>query len=284
MFLTSKEASAEINNSIEQLCTDLAKGSSNSLKAYLDFASKMPSYSLRNQALIRIQMSTASKVATFKQWQALGRSVKTGEKSKIKLLRPNAFKKEVTKNGKKEEQSFLCFSLFAVFDISQTEGSPLPSFMPSIQGDDKGLYNTLKKAVIQSGIVVNESEALRGGALGMSFGKRIDLKKDTNISMFSTLVHEFAHEILHQGSENKSLTHQFKECQAEATAYIVMQYFGFETQMCVDYLAHYGNTAKEVEKNLNAIIKASQQVIGEIMSDLERNANNQTTEECTIAA
>ena len=285
MNLTKEESLKSINECIENLYSDLSKGYSDSMINFLNFAAQMPKYSARNVMLLRKQLPTVSRVATFAKWKNLGRYIVSGPGSGLKILRPLNVKKLVKENGEdKEKDVFAGFTFMTVFDISQTEGTPIPEFLPALGNDDKGLYNILKECMIESGIAVTEKQVCFGGAYGVSFGKRVEIKIADLISMFSTLVHEYGHEILHKGSENPNLSKGFKECQAEATAYIVMKHYGFETQFCVDYIKHWGNSAKEVGQNLEAITKASKLIIEQIEAKVNQNELNQTTEETETIA
>lgn len=279
MNITNEQAMKSINEGIENLYKDLDKGLSDSMIAFLNFASNMPKYSARNIMLLRAQMPHVSKVATFAHWKKLGRNIISGPGSGLKIIRP-VFKKVENEKGE-EEDKMRGFSFLTVFDVSQTDGEPLPEFMPSIGNDDRGLYNILKECMTDAKISVTEKDHLLFGAYGLSYGMRVEIKKSDLISMFSTLSHEYAHEILHQGSENPNLSKGYKECQAEATAYIVMRHFGFETTFCADYIKHYGNSAKEVKENLEAITKASKRIVLEITEKIasKDNESTQQTEE-----
>lgn len=81
----------------------------------------------------------------------------------------------------------------------------------------------------------------------------VDLNTQVN-----TMVHEIAHELLH--NENKELSKQHKEIQAEGTAYVVTKYFGLENKS-FNYLALYDADYHKIMENLKAIAEASKEII-----------------------
>ena len=265
---------------VTKLCKELKEGHTENFKSYLSVVSKFHSYSFSNQMLIASQMSTASKVAGFQTWKKLGRSVKAGSKS-IKILAPRIGKR-ADESG--NEESFIkYFGLVSVFDISQTEGDELPKWHHSLGEDTQNIFGRLKTIMEKKGILVEERE-IAGGALGASYGGRvaIDPKLDPKNKAL-TLIHEFAHEILHKGSENVSLSRGFKECQAEATTFIVASYFGEESPFSKDYLLNWGNGEAELRENLTSVIKASQEIIN-LLSDSTEIVENTFVNDQKIAA
>lgn len=265
-----------INTYIDKLCLALKEGHTDFFKQYLKVISKFHSYSFGNQVLIASQNPNATRVAGFKTWQNLNRTVKKGEKA-IYILAPIKGKKIVEKDGKEEEKNCLWFRAVPVFDIAQTEGEELPTWTHSLGEDNLNIYNRLKSVMVRNGISVEE-KSIAGGALGISYGGRVEIEQGLDpLNKALTLIHEYAHELLHKGGENKSLSRGFKECQAEATCWVVAQHFGLDSPMSKDYLLNWGNNEEEVRKNLAQIIEASsfiidileQEVVGSITVSVE---------------
>jgi len=265
----------------EKLAEQLQKGYSEDFKSYLKVASQFHRYSYNNQMLIFSQMPNATKVAGLRTWNKLGRRVKKGEKS-IKIFGRPSIKRVVEKeDGTEEEIRFGSCPILSVFDISQTEGEDIPNSMQSLGDEGLDLYVLLKEKMQAQGIEVTE-KALFQGVQGVSFGGKVEIldSLDGN-NKFLVLIHEFAHEILHKGSENRLLPRGIKECQAEATAYIVAASFGIESNISSDYLINWGNTAETLKSNLTEVVKASQLIINCLSSADSQVPDNQPSEEAT---
>lgn len=125
----------------ELICSDV-----NELKRFLDFSSYFTKYSYNNQLLILSQLPTATKVMRLKAWNKFERNIKKGEHG-LWIWSPTQKKREkyeLDDNGnkillpdgtyKKIEETYTGFTVNTVFDISQTEGSPLPD--TEIFGED----------------------------------------------------------------------------------------------------------------------------------------------------
>src|SRR5215207_10463900 len=95
---------------------------SESFRRYLDVQARFHHYSWGNVSLILAQHPTATQVAGYNAWLKMHRYVKRGEKG-IKIIVPMT-KKVKTEND--EEDSKLFFGVGNVFDVSQTDGEPLP--------------------------------------------------------------------------------------------------------------------------------------------------------------
>lgn len=268
---------------VSKLCQELKEGHTDSFKQYLKVIASFHRYSFGNQMLIAMQKPEATRVAGFQTWKSMGRYVKKGEKA-IKILAPISKKRVVKKaDGSEEEKKSLWFRAVSVFDISQTEGDEIPDALNQAGKDNFGIYTKLKAALEARNIRVDEGN-LPLGVYGVSYGDRIEiapwLEPKTRALV---LIHEAAHSLLHRGSENASLSRGFKECQAEATAYIVANYFGETSEMSRDYLLNWGNTEKELKENLSAVIKASQEII-EMLSEIKEESDNVESEEEELIA
>src|SRR3989344_6031893 len=218
---------------------------------YLDTMSKFWKYSYQNQLLIHCALPTASRVAGFRGWQSLGRSVKKGEKA-IKILAPVV-----------QEEEVVNFIPVNVFDVSQTEGAELPDVDIELQGNDaEQLYETLVWLCHSKNIKLELQKLGVNGLYGYSKGGKIIIAEDGGYNMrTNTLIHEIAPELLHYSEEGKKLSKQQQEIQAEATAYVVGKHFGLETKS-FNYLALYDADYKKIMDNLEAVSSAVKEVIG----------------------
>lgn len=276
------DVSKVVNENFELLLEEIKQGKSERLQKYFEFCARFYNYSVNNQMWVQYQMPTASRIASFKEWNELGYLVKKGEKS-LKVLAPSKYKyaeikgrrvllKDMTEEqkAKYEIKEGLTFVPVPVFDISQVEkvrdNGYVDSFFTPLEGDNEENYNFLKALIIEDGIEVIEKEiVIRAGVQGASFGGRIEMKYDAFTNMVLTIIHEWAHELLHKGSENKKYTKGYKEAQAEATAYIVGKYLGLDNPFASDYIQHYGNNVEDMKKNFKEIMKASSYIIERIL-------------------
>ena len=234
--------------------TDAVK-KSEEFQHYLDTMAKFWEYSYHNQLLIYFRMPTASQVAGFKAWQELGRKIKKGSKA-IQILAPRI--RVEKKDGKDEE--VICNSFpVNVFDISQTEGEELPDISIALKGDDQQkLLEALQNFCEVRQIKLDFKNLGVNGLYGYSQGGKVVVSSSDSVNMkVNTLVHEIAHELLHHPSE---LSKQQKEIQAEGTAYVVCKHFDLETKSFT-YLALHKVDASQIMDNLEAIAKASKEVI-----------------------
>src|SRR3954452_8432417 len=123
-------------------------------RQYLAFCGKFHKYSFANQMLIWMQRPNAQLVAGFHTWLALQRHVRKGEKG-IMILAPMTHSRKVEKlNDENEEQTRLYFRPVYVFDVTQTEGEPLPSPVSKRMGKDVGLRASLALVADAEGLAV----------------------------------------------------------------------------------------------------------------------------------
>jgi antirestriction protein ArdC len=271
----------------KKLLEKLEKGieqvrSSEEFKEMLKFFSKFHNYSLNNQILIQLQKSGATHVAGYKKWQKLGRQVQKGEKG-IKILAPMTFKKKVeeeNENGEivEKEKKVMYFRPVAVFDISQTDGDPIPRIDLSLKDKFGKIMQPLLKFADKRSIevefkTVEEDLILTNAYHGYSSGGYIAVKTtDRNkTEQASCLVHELAHELLHK--ENKEeLTKEIKELEAEAVAFIVMDHYSVELKSS-KYLALY-KKSYDLKESMDRISRVSKEIIN-FTKDYLKNENQQ---------
>ncbi|MFH1133737.1 MAG: ArdC-like ssDNA-binding domain-containing protein [Nanoarchaeota archaeon] len=254
-------------NQVESELKELAEGTdrakaSEFFQEYLDAASRFWNYSFHNQLLIRSQFRQPTRVAGYRTWESMGRKVRKGEKG-IRILAPATKRANEPADEYKEqkEEFVLYFFTVCVFDISQTEGKPLPELDIEIKGDDKAcLLDRILGFCKERGILVDFKD-LDQGWLGASMGRRIVIDEKLSVnSKVNTLLHEVAHELLHRDSDREGLSRQQKEIQAEGTAYVVSKALGIEAKS-FDYLALYDADFKRIMENLQAIAEAAKLIL-----------------------
>ena len=238
--------------------------SSDEFKEILKTFSQFHNYSYHNSLLIKMQCPEASYVAGFKQWQKkFNRNVKKGEKG-IAILAPFSYKKKVTKleNGKEVEKEIkeTYFRPVYVFDVSQTEGEPLPEVDLSFDPTNIDILSPLIELISKEDLNFKFK----------SLPKRLDgyLKEDTIVidkkanktEQAAILIHELGHYYLHSKSEDKKLTKEIVEMEAEAVAFVVMYHFGIDIKSD-KYLALY-KESYSLDESLNRINKVSSKILG----------------------
>ena len=120
-YTKGEAARRQAERAFQELATTLRQGKSEALTTFLDAISRFRNYSLNNIMLIFSQFPDAQDVRGFREWQRHGRRVQKGEKG-IVIIAPIIRKTEDT--GETEPAGFRAAH---VFDVSQTEGQPLPS-------------------------------------------------------------------------------------------------------------------------------------------------------------
>lgn len=254
--------SAELNAQLAQHIKDLAAATdaakcSETLAAYIETQARFHCYSLRNVLSIMYHKPDATQVAGYNAWLGLRRYVKRGEKG-IPILAPCTYK---AKDTGETERVF--FKVVYVFDVSQTDGEPLPDAHVTINGDDdQNLIPVLTAAIQKAGITVGYQDlgAIRGQAekgritINPTFSRRQQLK---------TLCHEWAHHILHVSRPDRP-DDETVELEAEAAAHVAMRAFGYTIDESANYIALWNGTGDDVLQRLGQISTAARTIIAAV--------------------
>ncbi len=255
---TSAELSASITERINELAaaTDAARMSDEMVK-YLDTLAKFHQYSPSNIWMILINKPDATLVAGFRKWQTMNRYVKKGEKG-IPILAPILVKED--KQDPDSDQLLCGFKAVYVFDVSQTEGDPLPE-PPNWKSPEKN--KELEEKLIQfansRGIQVSVVKQ-SGETQGVSKGGSIEIDPSAGTK---TLIHEIAHEMMHRKND-RPLSASIRELEAEAVAYVVGKYFGLEGLSSPNYIAIHGATLDLIMEHFERIKKIVTMIITSI--------------------
>lgn len=272
-------------------------------KAFLSSMAKFHNYSLNNQILIAVQKPDSTLCAGYTTWQKQNRYVKKGEKG-IKIICPSPYKKEYLKDvidkttGKPEllpdgrtkqkivQKVIPFFKVGYVYDISQTEGQPLPEIADILEGDlDEGL-KSLKEAMLQASPVPVCFQPIDGETNGFYSPAAGEIVVDSTLSekqSLKTLIHETAHALLHNPEASSSQsTRETKEVEAESVAYVVCQYFGLDTS---DYSFGYiaGWSSGKGTPELKASLENIRNTSNEIISNVEQILIKKETLEQTVS-
>ena len=241
----------------EQLVAALKAGHSETLTAYLKAIGRFHHYSLHNVLLIASQNPTASYVAGFRAWNELGRFVRKGEKG-IMILAPIVRRKSHGEDETEEQPASIAgFRAAYVFDVSQTDGQDLPH-IGMVQGDPHEYGERLRAFAGSQGVAVEYSDTI-APARGMSSGGKVTLLPGQSpAEEFSTLAHELAHELLHRGDRRANTSRSVRETEAEATAFVVCQAIGLETNSAAsDYIQLWNGDSQLLTESLGYIRQAA---------------------------
>ena len=275
--------------------------------AYLTSMAKFHSYSFNNTLLIAMQGGQL--VAGYNKWRDdFHRNVKRGEKG-IKILAPAPYKvkKEMPKldeqgqpvmdkDGKPltevQETQVPAFKIVSVFDVSQTEGEPLPSIGVDELAGNVEQYEDFFKALEQTSPVPMAFEDIPGGSHGYYHltEKRIAIQENmSELQTLKTAIHEIAHAKLHAIDPDAPVTKQAdrpdsrtREVQAESVAYAVCQHYGLDTSdYSFGYVAGWssGKDLKELRASLETIRATATERANALIDWAERNGQRMGNEE-----
>ena len=275
----SKQAFNELVEAVEA-------GKSQKLVEYLKAMGRFHNYSLGNVILIGFQRPDATHVAGFRTWQKLGRHVKKNEKG-IAIMAPIVWRKKAMHADNEDQQeskeeTALAFKTAYVFDVSQTDGKPLPEFART-QGDPGAYTERLERFISSRGIKLERSN-LRI-AEGISIGGTILLKASlAPAEEFSVLVHETAHEMLHLDPANRPEDKTVREAEAEAVAFVVCHGIGLDTNSASsDYIQLYNGDKETLMESLERIQKTASEILEAVM-DKESESDTADGEICVVVA
>lgn len=304
--MTEKQKVKEITDKLEAGLKELFE--SEKYKSYLSTMSKFHNYSFNNTLLIAMQKPEATLVAGYQAWQKnFERHVNKGEKA-IRILAPAPYKiKEerdkldsVTgelmfdENGipQKEEVEITipAFRAVSVFDVSQTDGKPIPELevnelLSTVEG-----YEDFVQALMNISPVPIAFEDILGDSKGYfnTAEKRIAVQENMSESQtLKTMVHEVAHSMLHDKEVNQSMEipekdRNTKEVEAESVAFTVCQHFGIDTSdYSFGYIAGWssGRNMKELKSALDTIRKTASELITGIERALQELQINREIEQ-----
>ena len=287
----------EITSKLEKGVKDIFDGAN--YQQYLNFCAKLPRYSVNNQILIMMQKPDATMCQSFTNWKEVNRHVRKGEKG-IRILAPAPYKmqkeqEKVDASGKtildkdgepvKEtvEVTINAFKPVSTFDVSQTEGEPIPSpGVDELTGSVEG-YETLLAAIKEVVPVPISFEQIDSGAKGFYHleENRIVVQEGmSEAQTVKTLLHEASHQALHSkeamDSAGEKKSKNQKETEAESVAYVVCQHYGIDTS---DYSFPYVATwsaDKEVPE-LKASLDTIRRTASELIVKIDEKVQTLTT-------
>ncbi|MEZ6117119.1 MAG: ArdC family protein [Pirellulaceae bacterium] len=275
--MKSEEAKQLIERGVHELKEALAAGKSDQLRAYLNVMSRFPRYSFNNQLLIFLQAPDATRVLGFHAWRKLGRNVMKDEKG-IAIIAPMVSKAKAKEEGesggqddpKSSTKVIRGFKVVHVFDVSQTDGKPLPEFARAT-GDPGDNLEKMESFIRNRGIQLAYEE-IPSGADGVSRKGQIVVRPDLDpATTLMVLIHEYAHECLHQANRRHETTKTIRETEAEAVAHVVGQALGLQSlAQSADYIHLYNGDVEVLTASLDHIQKTAAHILDGITSQAEK--------------
>lgn len=233
---------------------------------YLRAQALFHQYSFANTTLILQQRPDATRVAGFHTWKKLGRHVKKGEKA-LMILAPMVVSKKAEAEGEgdadepKTEKVF-GFKTVPVFDVSQTEGEPLPSPARVLDGNASGDLFTRLAAFSETNGCPVRVRPIEGCVRGFyePLRHRITIREGMPLDQVAkTLAHEIAHSILHHDPEVYTSHRGDCELEAGSVAFVVLNHFGIDSgAYSFGYLTGWQGG------NENAIIEGIEKIASEM--------------------
>ena len=315
IILNGKDSAERMKEITDRLETGIQElFDSDRYKAYLTTMAKFHNYSFNNTLLIAMQGGQL--VAGFNKWKdTFHRTVKKGEKG-IKILAPAPYKVKqkmekldeqgkpiLDKDGKPltEEKTVQipAFKVVSVFDVSQTEGAPLPSIAVNELSGSVQDYQDFFKALEQASPVPIGFEDIEGGAHGYFhlLDNRIAIQEGmSQLQTIKTAIHEIAHAKLHAIDPNdpeqtNRPDSRTREVQAESVAYTVCQHYGLDTsEYSFGYVAGWssGRELAELKASLEVIRSTAHELISALDEHLaelsqQREADLSAAQEAAFA-
>ena len=307
-----KEAAAERSKArTKELTEKLEIGmkelfNSDKYKEYLKSVSQFHNYSRRNILLIHLQKPDAKRAASYELWKSkFNRHVKKGEKAiwiyaptkkeaekkLMEKLDPKTGEPLLDENGKviMEEMTTLTpdirFRLVPVYDVSQTDGDPLPEIIEDLTSNVEhyeAFIETLKY-VSPLPIVFEQMESTQDGYC--KFDDKIAIREGMSESQtVAAILHEITHAKLHEqrdaapigdggrgtGAEFIPKNRRIKEIEAESIAFVICARFGIETGAnSFGYLAEWSRHDPEM-KQLKSSLDTIRNEADSLIKDIEK--------------
>lgn len=253
----------QVEEAMGELAAQLAVGHTDGYLELLRFYARFHRYSVRNVVLILRQCPHATRVASYRRWQELGRQVAKGERS-IRIWCP-ILKLVADEETGEDVETLVGFRPCGVFDASQLADivtNPLPTLWRHLPDDAEAaaLYERAASLVAAAGIAVIE-QPLPPGIQGISEGGRIRIRWRLDArNQLMVLVHELAHELAgHHADPDKPAA--LRELEAESTSFVVCAVLGLEHPFAADYLLSHRVTPEELSASLATIQRLVREIL-----------------------
>ena len=255
----------------------------------LAIAARFTTYSPSNVLLIAVQRPDATQVAGIRTWNSLGRHVVKGEHG-IAILAPCLYRTEEdaapssddgrgpepTDEGPMPRRELRGFRVVHVFDVTQTDGTPLPNAAPQLLTGDAPLkvWDGLVGLTLKAGYRL-ERRTCPAGVNGWTAPEEKVVVVDKNLEpaqAAKTLAHEFGHiRANHYGRfPDYAIDRRCRgaaEVEAESIAYVVTSHLGMDpADYSVPYVAGWADDLDVLRHHMSTVVTVAQGVL----NDLER--------------
>ena len=300
-FDATDDRDDEMGEAIAEWTEELVEGvqdaeASEDFQEWLEVQSAFHDYSFRNTLLIKMQKPDATQVAGFWTWQnEFDRHVTKGEDA-IWIWGPITAAKcpecgnapgyhdyvecDNDEEGDPDEWSkgVVGFQPVSVFDVSQTEGEPLPDLDTSVAAGDIEEPAAFRRAVEAAADSLNVETvetvppaAWTDSGTGVADYGDADAEDPTpavrakggrsDAAIAKTFIHEYAHAALHDPRTPDDETHK-REVEAEAVAYVVGRHFGLDVSGSELYVASWSeDSGGEIRDRLDRISRTAETII-----------------------
>lgn len=236
-------------------------------------AARFHEYSFGNWLLLWSQAeqrgSSVTRPAGFRTWQQLGRQVRKGERG-FQILAPMV-RKMRDDEADESRRVVTGFRVATVFDVSQTDGDPLPDVGPRrLAGDDPTqLFHLAVDMIVGEGF--NFGRARLSGPNGVTNPTTRTVVVDVRLEpaqRTKTTVHELAHVLMHSGTDSFECRGRV-EVEAESVAFVVCRAAGLDpSAYSVPYVAGWAHDTEDPARTLlvtaETIVRASRRILSRI--------------------
>ena len=236
-------------------------------KRMLETSARFHHYSANNVLLIMLQCPDATRVAGYRMWQSMGRQVRKGERG-IRILAPCHYRYTTRDDDGTDHEhvGIRGFTPGSGFDVSQTDGEPLPDVSPHLlQGDaTAGLYDALAAQVAACGYTLERGDCLGANGTTDHAARTVRVRDDVSDAQATkTLAHELAHVMLHPDTVAYFRCRGRSEVEAESVAFLVCQAAGLATDgYSFPYVARWADgDASAVQDTAERVITTARAIL-----------------------
>jgi hypothetical protein len=271
MLVSSKDKIRSVRQAVwagvELLAHDIESGHPEVLSECLKAMARFHTYSFGNVLLISTQRPTATQVAGWRGWNELGRRIKQGEKGILIFAPILSEPKQPAKNdadsseAAEPQQELLGFRQVRVWDMSQTEGEPVPANDQFSNLDLTEVLTKLTEFAGSQGFQIEYSDQI-APARGTSYRGVIRLLPDMDTQeAVSILLRELALQMLYETQRRSFVTRDVLLREAKAVAFVVSNALNLETEPA-ENIQLYRSNLNLLAESLEVVQRTSAVILG----------------------